>query len=82
MTAIHAVGTTDTTRGGRTMMEYTTTVTIEELAGLLGVSYRHMSKLVENDHRATVHHAAPAWLNRPRALSRRERLDQRGGLTL
>jgi len=64
------------------MMEYTTTVTIEELAGLLGVSYRHMNKLIENDRRATVYHAAPTRPSRPRALSRRERLDQRVGLTL
>jgi hypothetical protein len=64
------------------MMENATAVTIEELAGLLGMSYRHMNKLIENDHRATVYHAAPAWSNRPRALSRRERLDQHMGLTL
>jgi len=64
------------------MMGNTNPVTIEELAGLLGVSYRHMSKLVENDRRATVYHAAPTRPSRPRALSRRERLDQHMGLTL
>ncbi len=82
MTAMYASGTTDTIREGRAMMENRNTVTIEELAGLLGMSYMHMSKLVENDRRATVYHAAPTQPSRSRALSRRERLDQRVGLTL
>jgi len=82
MTAIYASGRTDTIREGSAMRGNTNPVTIEELAGLLGMSYRHMSKLVENDRRATVYHAAPTQPSRPRALSRRERLDQRVGLTL
>lgn len=53
-------------------------LTVEELAGLLGMSYMHMSKLVENDHIAhiaSVSYTAPARVSR--AESRRERLNRR-----
>lgn len=57
------------------MLENRNTVTIEELAGLLGWSPKHMGKLVENDRLAYVNDTAPIRSNRPRPVSRRERFD-------
>lgn len=55
-------------------------MSVEDVAGLLGVSYRHMSKLIENDRVVTASYTAPILVSR--AELRRERLNQRLGFTI
>jgi len=64
------------------MMENRNAITIEELAGLLGMSYGHMTKLVENDRLARGDGTTPVPFRNSRPLPRRKRLDQRAGLAI